>query len=90
MRLLTLLLLLLLLVLQYQLWLSDGGYRKLLRMQRSVEQLQEENRTLSERNRLLAIEVEDLKEGQEAIEERARKELGLIRDGETFYMSIDD
>lgn len=78
-----------LLVLQYQLWVADGGAREawLLRQELRAQQL--ENERLAERNAALAAEVEDLKGGLAAIEERARAELGMVRDGETFYHVVD-
>ena len=58
------------------------------RLKRSVEAQQAENQRLRERNQALAAEVMDLKQGQEAIEERARSELGMIKEGEEFYQII--
>ncbi len=89
MRMLSLILLTLLVALQYQLWLGEGGYRKLLHMSESVAAQEAENARLAERNHRLLIEVSDLKEGQAAIEERARSELGFIRPNETFYLTLD-
>lgn len=82
-------LLILLLVLQGQLWFGQGSLRDLWRLQAAVEAQQEENRQLAERNAALAAEVKDLKSGLEAIEERARAELGMIREGETFFQVIE-
>ena len=82
-------LLFLLLVLQGQLWFGQGSLPDLWRLQDAVEAQQAENRQLEERNAALAAEVQDLKRGLEAIEERARSELGMIRKGETFYQVTD-
>ena len=82
-------LLFLLLVLQGQLWFGQGSLPDLWRLKRAVEAQQDENRQLEERNAALAAEVQDLKGGLEAIEERARSELGMIREGETFYQVTD-
>lgn len=82
-------LLFLLLLLQGQLWFGQGSLPDLWRLKRAVEAQQNENRKLEERNAALAAEVADLKSGLEAIEERARSELGMIRDGETFYQVTD-
>lgn len=82
-------LLFLLLLLQGQLWFGQGSLPDLWRLKRAVEAQQDENRQLEERNAALAAEVADLKSGLEAIEERARSELGMIRDGETFYQVTD-
>ena len=89
MRVLAGVLLLLLLVLQGQLWFGQGSLPDLWRLRDTVEAQQQENRTLEERNESLAAEVKDLKSGLEAIEERARSELGMIRDDETFYQVTD-
>ena len=82
-------LLFLLLLLQGQLWFGQGSLPDLWRLKRAVDAQQEENRGLEERNTALNAEVRDLKSGLEAIEERARTELGMIRDGETFYQVTD-
>lgn len=82
-------LLFLLLLLQGQLWFGQGSLPDLWRLQKAVEAQQAENRELEERNTALAAEVQDLKSGLEAIEERARSELGMIRKGETFYQVTD-
>ncbi|GAB4171976.1 MAG: cell division protein FtsB [Wenzhouxiangellaceae bacterium] len=76
----------LLLVLQIQLWRQ---YARVSELRERVEAQQQENRRLAERNAALAAEVEDLREGLAAIEERARSELGLIRDGESFFLIVD-
>lgn len=83
-------LLFLLLLLQGQLWLGQGSLVDLWRLQDAVEAQQDENRRVEERNTSLAAEVKDLKSGLEAIEERARSELGMIREGETFYQVTED
>lgn len=77
------------LLLQYQLWLDQNGVRKVVHLNKSVQQKQQANRELYERNEVLAAEVEDLKTGYNAIEERARTELGMIREGETFIQVIE-
>ena len=79
---------LLIAVLQYRLWLSDGGVRELARMQASVAQQRSQNAVLVERNRQLAAEVRDLKTGMAALEERARSELGMIAGNETYYQVV--
>jgi cell division protein FtsB len=86
MRLLLIALLVLLVLVQVRLWTEVSEVRGLRVM---VEEQNEENQRLRERNDALAAEVEDLRAGLEAIEERARAELGLIRDGETFYLIVD-
>ncbi len=74
-----------LLFLQARLWLADGGLREVWGLQSQVAQRTENNRTLESRNAVLEAEVEDLKEGLEAAEERARNELGMVHVDETFY-----
>ncbi len=80
----------LLLLLQYRLWLGDGGVSELLRLKQDITQQQQENAGLRERNEALEAEVMDLKQGEAAVEERARRELGMIRRDETFYQAIDE
>jgi cell division protein FtsB len=60
------------------------------RLQRQLDTQKTENEQLKERNRALEAEVKDLKQGLEAIEERSRSELGMIRKGETFYQIVED
>ncbi len=75
--------------LQYQLWFGGGGLTDLIGLQRRVAKQAEHNRKLSERNLALRAEVIDLKKGFEAIEERGRADLGLVKPGETFFQVID-
>ncbi len=77
-----------LLLLQYRLWLSNDGMREVRRLQAAVSAQQAENARLTERNRQLAAEVHDLKQGYAALEERARSDLGMIAGGETFYQVV--
>jgi cell division protein FtsB len=77
------------LLLQYTLWISEDGLRELWRLNRSIEQQRQENRILSERNQVLGAEVRDLKSGLDALEERARSELGMIKKDETFFQIIE-
>jgi len=79
----------LLVVLQYPLWFGSGGVLALWRLNREIAAQQADNLGLKERNAALAAEVNDLKQGYEAVEERARSELGMIKKGETFYQVID-
>lgn len=80
---------LLLLWLQYRLWFGDGGLAEQHRLDVKLEQLREQNADLQARNQRFATEILELREGTEAIEERARSELGLIRQGEIFYQFVD-
>ncbi len=90
MRWLLLLLIFLLVLLQYRLWVGDGSLAEVWDLYQQVEMQTQENQRLRERNQALEAEVQDLKQGLEAIEERAREELGMIRDGETFYQIVED
>ncbi|WP_417498907.1 cell division protein FtsB [Methylophaga sp.] len=78
-----------LVLLQYRLWLSHDGLPSLLRLHQAVEKQRIDNAELKERNQVLAAEVQDLKSGLDALEERARSELGMLKPGETFFQIID-
>ena len=80
---------LVLLALQARLWFGEGSLRHVASLERQVEVLNEKNAELAERNRLLGADVRDLKEGTEAVEEIARKDLGMIRDGESFFLIVE-
>jgi cell division protein FtsB len=69
--------------------LGEGSIRTLNLVNEELAVQQDFNEKLKERNRLLEVEVIDLKTGTEAIEERARFELGMIGEGETFYLMVD-
>jgi cell division protein FtsB len=88
-RLLLLLLVALLAALQYKLWFDDGGLRDVWELERSLAARMQENTRLREGNRALEAEVEDLKTGLEAYEERARLEMGMIGEGETFFRVVE-
>ena len=88
-RWLALLLLLLLALLQYRLWLPEGSKTELLRLQAEIQQQQQRNEQLSQRNRELELEVIELQKGLTSLEERAREDLGLIKEGETYYQIIE-
>jgi len=85
MKILALLLLGLVLALQYRLWMADGGMREVWHLRQEVASQTDENTKLKERNRTLAAEVQDLKKGKSAIEERARTDLGMVGANETFF-----
>lgn len=78
-------LVLLLGVLQYRLWFAEGSLAERQRLREQVEAAESENARLRERNDALAREVLELQTGTTVVEERAREELGLIREGEVFY-----
>jgi len=75
-------------VLQYKLWLGDDSRLELKEVEQNVAFQLSTNAALSERNEALEVEVLDLKNGLEAVEERARSELGMIEEGETFYLIV--
>lgn len=89
MKILLVLLLTLLVALQYRLWVAEGSWADVARLQRAVEKQEASNEQLRDRNRRLAIEVKALKNGLDSVEERAREDLGMIREGETFFMVIE-
>lgn len=75
-------------LLQAQLWLSDGGYRKTMKLRAAVADQSLMNQQLRDRNAALDAEVVNLKQGLEAAEERARTDLGMIGRKETFYQVV--
>ncbi len=75
----------LILLIQYPLWLGKGGWLRVAHMEREVQGQKAKNRDLETRNGALEAEVRDLKAGTEAIEERARYELGMVRGDEVFF-----
>jgi cell division protein FtsB len=87
-RIIAAVLLVLVLALQYRLWVSPNGMRDLWRTEKAIEAQTQENERLAERNRTLAAEVRDLKEGRAAIEERARTDLGMVGGNETFFQVV--
>ncbi len=86
----TLILAVLLLLLQYPLWLGKGGWLKVWDLNRQVEAQYQINQQTQARNALLDTEVRDLKQGTEAIEERARSELGMIKHDEVFFRIMEN
>lgn len=72
-------------LLQYRLWLGKNSIPDYMSRVKEVEKQAQQNANLTQRNMLLQADISDLKIGLEAIEERARNELGLIKEGETFY-----
>ena len=77
-------------ILQYDLWVGDGSLATVWRLQESIEQQNKENKILVERNKTLEAEVVDLKQGKDAIEERARSDLGMVKEGETYIQIVDE
>ncbi len=89
MRLINLILVLLLVLLQFKLWFGHGGLRDVSNLRQSLHTSQANNAELEARNNRLAADVLDLKDGTEAIEERARNDLGLVAADEEFYQVVD-
>ncbi|MER1966227.1 cell division protein FtsB [Castellaniella sp. GW247-6E4] len=88
MRLLVLVLAALTVAAQYPLWWGKGGWMRVHELQKQVAAQQENTQALAARNNALQAEVQDLKSGTSAIEERARGELGMIREGEYFVQIL--
>ncbi len=89
MRLILICLTALLVLIQYPLWLGKGGWLRVWDLSRQLDSALDKERELKARNAKLASEVQDLKEGTGAVEERARYELGLVKDGEIFVQILE-
>jgi cell division protein FtsB len=83
-------LLLILAMLQYRLWFATGSLAEQKRLERQLEERSKVNAALRARNEVLEREVLELQSGLEGVEQRAREELGLIREGEVFYQFVDE
>ena len=89
MRWLIVILVVLLAGLQWRLWVGEGSLAHRAELNRQLQQQEADNRTLRQRNQQIATDVESLKTNLDAIEEKARADLGMIKQGETFYLVID-
>jgi cell division protein FtsB len=89
MRLLAIILGSLLIAIQYPLWFGKGGWLRAWELERQLAVQREANAGLAARNAELAAEVTSLREGREAIEERARHHLNMVREGEVFFQLMD-
>ena len=89
MRVLTLTLAALIVLIQYPLWLGKGSWLRVWEVDQQIRDQKDTNRRLQGRNDALEAEVRDLKVGQEAIEERARSELGMIKQDEIFFQVLE-
>jgi Septum formation initiator len=85
MKFISIILIILIFLLQYRLWVGNGSMTDVHNLEQAKQAQIEENKQLMERNESFAAEVYDLKNGYEAIEERARSEMGMIKNDETFY-----
>jgi cell division protein FtsB len=88
MRIMLVVFLILIAALQYELWFSPGGMAQSWFLKRQIAQVNAQNVSLAARNAVVAADIGDLKQGKEAIEERARNDLGMVKKGETFYQVI--
>ncbi|SEA23723.1 cell division protein FtsB [Nitrosospira multiformis] len=89
-KVLTLILVALIVLLQYPLWLGKGSWLKVWEVDQQLATQYETNEKLKTRNSALDAEVRDLKQGYDAVEERARNELGMIKEGEIFFRTVND
>ena len=90
MKILIAILVLLLIGLQYRLWFGDGSLSEVVQLSRELELQKQRLRELEERNRILEAQVLDLQNGLDAFEEKARNDLGMIKQGETFIQLIPE
>ena len=90
MRLLALVLAALIVLIQYPLWLGKGSWLRVWEVDQQIRAQREINQKLQSRNAALDAEVRDLKQGLEAIEERARSELGMVKQDEVFFQLLED
>jgi cell division protein FtsB len=86
MRLVTIILIILFLLLQVDIWIKKDGYKRKVELAEMIEIQTEANKEMTIRNNQLQQEIIDLKNGTEAIEEKARTEMGMIKEGEEFYL----
>jgi cell division protein FtsB len=89
MKALTLIFVILIALLQYPLWLGKGSWLRVWNVNQQIAEQKDKNNAIKQRNDTLSAEVNDLKKGNAAIEERARTELGMIKKDEVFYQVID-
>jgi cell division protein FtsB len=89
MRILGIVLAVLLVTIQYPLWFGKGGWLRARDLERQLAAQRETNATLAARNAAAAAEVSSLREGNEAIEERARAQLNMVKEGEVFFQFVD-
>ena len=89
MRLITFILVLMFLALQYRLWVGEGSYAEVRHLQDQIARQKLELKAMQQENLELRAEIDDLKNGLDAIEERARTELGMIREGEVYFQIVE-
>ena len=89
MRPLLIILIIALVFLQHKLWLGDGNIIQYLGLEKKLSDHEQENKKLAQRNQILKAEIKELKNGDQALEEQARHELGMIKENETYYQFVD-
>ena len=77
------------LIIQFDIWVKDDGLNRVKELQKMINSQSEENQRLKLRNQQLEREIEELKSGTESIEEKARTDLGMIKEGEEFYLIVE-
>ena len=77
------------LMIQFDIWLKDDGFSRVKELEQMIDSQTEENQKLKLRNEQLGQEIEELKSGTESIEEKARTDLGMIKEGEEFYLIVE-
>lgn len=76
-------------VLQHKLWLGDGNLLQWVTLEKKLDEHRQENERLAARNRALEADIKELKSGEQALEEQARQELGMVKESEVFYQFTD-
>lgn len=89
MRAILIILIIALAVLQHKLWLGDGNVIQWLKLEKRLGEQEQHNDILAARNKALEADIQELKSGDQALEEQARYELGMIKDSEVFYQFVD-
>ena len=77
------------LIIQFDIWFKDDGFYRVKELEQTIGNQVEENKRLKLRNEQLEREIEELKSGTESIEEKARTDLGMIKEGEEFYLIVE-
>ena len=77
------------LMIQFDIWLKDDGFSRVKELEQMIDSQTEENQKLKLRNEQLEQEIEELKTGTESIEEKARTDFGMIKEGEEFYLIVE-
>lgn len=89
MKWIALILVIILMLLQYRMWFGESSFREIKLQHQKIENIKNENKELELRNQKIVAEINDLRDGTDAIEERARYQLGMIKEGETFIRILD-